>query len=377
MRWSWKLGTFAGIGVYLHATFLILIAWLVLLEWNQGHRGGAVFSGVLFILALFACVVLHEFGHALTAKRFGIPTRDITLLPIGGISRMERIPDDPHQELWVAIAGPAVSIAIAAALFAFLLATGVQSPFKRIATWTGASFVEQLMFANIVLAIFNLLPAFPMDGGRIFRAALARYMDYSRATQVAATVGQGMAFVFGALGLLGNPFLLFIALFVWIGATQESAVVQMKVALVGIPVSEVTVTEFSSLSPSDPLNRAVELMLHGTQQDFPVLENDRLVGILARKDLLDGLSRGGPNVLVSAIMRQDYPIISAREMLQAAVDKVQQSDCRVLPVMDKGKLLGLFTLENLGEFLLVRSALTGKTNKQRYTARHHLPPAAA
>jgi Zn-dependent protease len=181
MRWSWKLGTFAGIGVYVHATFLILVAWLVLLEWNQGHRGGAVFRGVFFILALFACVVLHEFGHALTAKRFGIPTRDITLLPIGGMSRMERIPDDPHQELWVAIAGPAVSIAIAA-LFAFLLATGVQSPFKRIATWTGASFVEQLMFANIVLAIFNMLPAFPMDGGRIFRAALARYMDYSRAT---------------------------------------------------------------------------------------------------------------------------------------------------------------------------------------------------
>jgi Zn-dependent protease len=273
MRWSWKLGTFAGIGVHVHATFLILVAWLVLLEWNQGHRGGAVFGGLLFILALFACVVMHEFGHALTARRFGIPTRDITLLPIGGISRMQRIPDDPRQELWIALAGPAVSIAIAAALFALLLATGVRVPFKRFATWSGASFVEQLMFANIVLAIFNLLPAFPMDGGRILRAALARYMDYSRATQVAATVGQGMAFIFGALGLFTNPFLLFIALFVWIGATQESVAVQMKVALVGIPVSEVTVTEFSSLSPSDPLHRAVELMLHGTQQDFPVLED--------------------------------------------------------------------------------------------------------
>jgi Zn-dependent protease/CBS domain-containing protein len=326
---------------------------------------------------LFACVVLHEFGHALTAKRFGILTRDITLLPIGGISRMERIPDDPRQELWIALAGPAVSIAIAAGLFALLLATGVQAPFKRIASWTGASFVEQLMFANMVLAIFNLLPAFPMDGGRIFRAALARYMNYSRATQVAATVGQGIAFIFGALGLFGNPFLLFIALFVWIGATQESAEVQMKAALVGIPVSEVTVTAFSSLSLSDSLNRAVELMLHGTQQDFPVLENDRLVGILARKDLLEGLSRGGPNVLVSAIMRQEYPIVSARETLQAALDKLRQSDCRVLPVMEKGKLLGLFTLENLGEFLLVRTALTRKASKQRHVAQPHLPNAAA
>ncbi len=377
MRWSWKLGTVAGIRVYVHATFLILIAWLVLLQWNQGHRGGAILSEVLLISALFACVILHELGHALTAKRFGILTRDITLLPIGGISRMQRIPDDPRQELWIALAGPAISIAIAAALFALLLAAGVQAPFKRITTWTAASFVEQLMFANIALAIFNLLPAFPMDGGRIFRAALARYMDYSRATQAAATVGQGMAFVFGALGLLGNPFLLFIALFVWIGATQESALVQMKVVLAGIPVSEVAVTEFSSLAPSDPLHRAVELMLHGTQQDFPVLEDGRLVGILGRKDLLKGLSRSGPNVLISAIMRKDYPILSAREMLQAALDKVQECDCRVLPVMDKGKLLGLFTLENLGEFLLVRSALAGKARKQPHIPQHHLPTATA
>jgi Zn-dependent protease/CBS domain-containing protein len=364
MKWAWKLGSFAGISLHVHATFLILIAWLVLLEWNQGRPSSAILAAVLFIFALFACVVLHEFGHALTAKRFGIHTRDIVLLPIGGVSRMDRIPDNPRQELWIALAGPAVSFAIAAILFTLLRASGVQKPFERMSTWTAASFVEQLMFANIVLAAFNLLPAFPMDGGRILRAVLARYMEYSHATQLAATVGQGMAFLFGALGLFTNPFLLFIALFVWIGAAQESAAVQIKTALAGMPINEVAITDFSSLSPADDLKHVVEMMLHGTQQDFPVLENGRLVGILSRKDLLEGLSHGGPDVLVSTIMRRDYPILSGGDMLQSALEKFEESHSRVLPVIDKDKLVGLFTLDNLGEFFLVRSALTGKTPRK-------------
>lgn len=370
MKWSWKLGTFAGIDVYVHATFLILIAWVVLVGSNQGRAGGAVLGSVFFILALFACVVLHEFGHALTAKRFGIRTRDIVLLPIGGMSRMERIPDDPHQELWIALAGPAVSAAIAAILFAVLHASGERTPMDPMIDWRGASFVWQLMFANGVLTVFNLLPAFPMDGGRIFRAALAKHMDYSQATHLAAMVGQGMALVFGVLGLFGNPFLLFIALFVWIGAAHESAAAQMKSALMGIPVSEVTVTEFTSLSPSDTLDHAVEIMLHGTQQDFPVLENDQLVGILTRKDLIEGLSRGGPQVSVGQNMRREYSTISGREMLQTALDKLGKSACRIVPVMDGSRLLGLLTIENLGEFLLVRSALGDKKGKPRRTDLH-------
>jgi Zn-dependent protease/CBS domain-containing protein len=375
MKWSWKVGSFAGIGVYVHATFLILIAWLVLLEWNQGHKSHALVAEVLFILAFFVCIVLHEFAHALTAKRFGITTRDITLLPIGGLSRMERIPENPREELWIALAGPAASVLIAVALFALLRVSGTKISFQGMSSWTGALFVEQLMLANAVLAIFNLLPAFPMDGGRIFRAFLAHYMDYSRATRAAASVGQGMAFLFGALGLFTNPFLLFIAFFVWIGAAQESASVEMKAALVGIPVSEVTVTEFSSVSPSDTLSNAVEKMLHGTQQDFPVLEHEALVGILPRKDLLEGLSRGGPNVLVSGVMRRNYSTVSAREMLEGALDKLKNSDCRVLPVMDKGNLVGLFTLENVGEFLLVRSALRPDMNNQPH-AKHRSSTAA-
>ena len=373
MKWSWKIGRIAGISVYVHATFLLLIAWLALIGWTQGHDARSVVNGIIFILALFVCVVLHEVGHALAAKHYGIGTRDITLLPIGGVSRLERMPEAPQQELWVALAGPAVSLGISVVLFLLLWAVGAPISISQIAQMASRpgvfAFVEQLMFANLVLAVFNLLPAFPMDGGRVLRALLGRYMDHARATRVAATVGQGMALLFGLLGLLTNPFLLFIALFVWIGAGQEAAMAQVKSALEGIPVSQLTVTEFSEISPSDPLQRAVEVMLHGTQQDFPVVENGRLVGILTRRDLLSGLSQKGPDSPVSEVMREDYPTISAWEMVQTALDKLQDSGLPMLPVVDKSGLLGFFTVENLGEFVMVQSALNNPKGKMAYKNR--------
>lgn len=359
MKWSWKLGKVFGINVYMHATFLILIAWIVLTEWGETHSGRAVAGAVLFILALFVCVVAHEFGHALAARRYGIQTNDITLLPIGGVSSLERIPDDPRQELRVALAGPAVSVAIAMALLLTAWITGATGHLKQIGPWGNVPFIEQLLLANVMLVIFNLLPAFPMDGGRIFRSLLARRMDYSRATRIAANVGQGMALLFAGLGLFGNPVLFVIALFVWIGAGQEAAMAELKSVLSGIAVSRVTITDFSTISSSDTLSRPVELMLHGTQQDFPVVDDGRLVGVLTRKELLSGLSKSGPDMPVSQVMRKDYPAIAGSEMLQAASEKLQNPDSRVLLVMEKGSLLGLFTVENLAEFLMVQSALSG------------------
>jgi Zn-dependent protease len=248
MKWSWRLGRFAGINVYVHATFLLLIAWLVLTEWRQTHSTRAVTGAVLFILSLFACVVIHEFGHALAARYFGIATRDITLLPIGGVSRVERIPDDPRQESCIALAGPLVSLAVAAAIRFFLWAVYAPTPMSQmllLASWPEIyQFVVQLMVANGVLAAFNLLPAFPMDGGRIFRALLARRMDYSRATRIAANVGQGMAFIFAFVGMFGNPFLVLVGLFIWIGAEQEAVAAKIRVALRGIRVNQVTVADF-------------------------------------------------------------------------------------------------------------------------------------
>ena len=289
MKWSWKIGEFRGIGLYMHSTFLILIGFIVLSHWSAGSSLGKTLEGVGFILSLFACVVLHEFGHALMAARYGIKTRDITLLPIGGLARLERMPDKPLQELWVALAGPAVNVVIAAALFVLLQFTNAWAPLEQLNVASGP-FLQRLMVVNVILVVFNMLPAFPMDGGRVLRALLATRLEYTRATQIAASIGQSMALVFGFLGFLYNPFLIFIALFVWIGAAQEASMAQMKSSLAGIPVMRAMITDFQTLTPGDPLAHATEQILAGSQQDFPVLEDGHVVGILTRHDLLVGLT---------------------------------------------------------------------------------------
>lgn len=356
MRWSWKIAEFAGIGVYVHATFTLLIAWVVLMHWMQGQSLQATVAGVLFILALFACVVLHEFGHALTARKFGIATRDITLLPIGGVARLERMPDDPRQELWVALAGPAVNVVIAALLYLWLDFTGAWQPVATL-TVTRGSFAERLLLVNVFLIVFNMLPAFPMDGGRVLRAVLAMRMEYTRATQIAASLGQAMALLFGFLGFFYNPFLLFIALFVWMGAAQESSMVQMKSALGGIPVRRAMQTEFRTLAAGDTLERAIEMILSGSQQDFPIMDDGRLVGILTRSDLLRALAHGQTHAPVSEVMQRDFRAVDPGDMLETAFLKLQDCQCHTLPVVRRGELVGLVTAENLGEFLMIQAAL--------------------
>lgn len=366
MKWSWKIACVAGIDVYIHATFLLIIGWVALRHWSQGLAG--MISGLLFILAIFACVVLHEFGHALTARRYGIKTRDITLYPIGGVARLERMPDEPLHELWVALAGPAVNVVIATALFTWLALTSGLVPIDQLTVTTGP-FLERLLAANLFLVGFNLLPAFPMDGGRVLRALLALRLEYTRATQIAAIIGQGMALLFGFVGIFGNPMLLFIALFVWIGAAQEASLVQMKSALAGIPVSRAMVTEFRTLSPGDTLGRAVELILQGSQQDFPALADGRVVGVLTRADLLKALAQQLQSTRVEAVMRRDFHIVDAGEMLETAFARLQECECHTLPVTRGGGLVGLVTSENLGEFLMIQAAL-----KERATGGPTPPP---
>jgi Zn-dependent protease len=358
MKWSWRIGSFAGIGVYIHATFLLILGWVVLSHWLQGQTAAATAGGVLFTLALFGCVLLHEFGHALMAKKYGIRTRDITLLPIGGLARLERMPDDPRQELWVALAGPAVNVVIAAALFAGLTAGQALEPLEKLGLATG-SFWERLMVVNVFLVIFNMLPAFPMDGGRVLRALLATRLEYTRATQIAATVGQGMALVFGFVGLFANPFLLFIAFFVWIGAQQEASMVQMKSALGGIPVSRAMITDFQTLAEGDTLATAVEHILAGSQQDFPVVDGDRVAGVLTRDDLLKALAREGTAASVGGVMRRDIQTVDANDMLESAFAGLQACACHTLPVLRGGRLVGLLTADNVGEFLMIQAAVAG------------------
>lgn len=357
MKWSWQIGTLLGIGVYMHATFLLLLAWVALSHWLAGRTLGHVLHGVVFILALFACVLLHEFGHALTARKYGIQTRDITLLPIGGVARLERMPEDPRQEIWVALGGPAVNVVIATLLFLWLHLTGTLEPLDRLSV-AGGSFLERLMVVNVSLVVFNLIPAFPMDGGRVLRALLATRLEYTRATQIAAGVGQAMAFVFGFLGLFMNPFLLFIALFVWIGAAQESSLVQMRSALGGIPVGRAMITDYRALAPRDTLSRAVELILAGHQQDFPVVSSGRVEGVLMRADLLGALAQRGPETPVSEVMRRAFQVVDATEMLDGALARLQSCGCHTLPVTHgPGRLVGLVTMDNIGEFMLIQAAV--------------------
>ena len=356
MKWQWKLGNFAGIDVYVHATFLLLIGWVGYSHWLENQLWSEVFSGILFILALFACVVLHEYGHALTARKYGIKTRDITLYPIGGVARLERMPEKPVEELWVALMGPAVNVVIAAALFTFLYLTNSLVPLSDLTVASG-SFLERLMMINISLVLFNLIPAFPMDGGRVLRAFLAMRMDYVRATQIAATIGQGMALLFGLIGLFGNASLLFIAFFIWIGASQEAGMTQMKNAISGIPVGRAMLTDYKSLSPRDTLARMSQLILSGSQHDFPVIDNDRVIGIVTRDDFIKALTQHGESIAISAIMKKDLPEVDSYEMVENALMRIQESGVPALPVTHAGQLVGIVTTENITEYLMIRSAL--------------------
>ena len=355
MTWSWKRARIAGIDIYVHITFVMAIAWIGLIYWSQDHNLGAVIEGVGFILALFACIVLHEYGHALTARRYGIRTRDITLLPIGGLARLERMPDVPAQELWVALAGPAVNVVIAAVLFIWLQVSGNWQPLDRVDVASGA-FAERILMANVFLAGFNLLPAFPMDGGRALRALLATRMEYTRATQRAAQIGQGMAVLFAFIGLQGNPMLIFIALFVWIGAGQEASMVQMKSSLAGIPVRRAMLTHFSILTPASTIGDAVDLVLTGSQQDFPVVFAGRIEGVLTRSDLLKALSRNGRTARVGDSIERKCPTAEAGEMLDAVLARAGSADCHTVPITEGGALVGLLTMDNVGEFLMIQAA---------------------
>ena len=356
MKWQWKLGKFASIDVYVHATFLLLIGWVGYSHWLEHRNWGEVLNGILFILALFVCVILHEYGHALTARKYGIKTRDITLYPIGGVARLERMPEKPLEELWVALMGPAVNVVIAAGLFAYLYLTSSLVPLNELTIASG-NFLERLMTVNLSLVLFNLIPAFPMDGGRVLRALLAMRMDYVRATQIAATIGQGMALLFGLVGLFGNATLLFIAFFIWIGASQESGATQMKNAISGIPVGRAMLTEYKSLSPRDTLARMSQLLLAGSQHDFPVIDGERIVGVVTRDDFLMALTQHGEGIAISAVMKRDLPEVDSYEMVENALLRIQESGVPALPVTHGGQLVGIVTAENIAEYLMIRSAL--------------------
>jgi len=355
MSWSLPIGSLKGTVIRVHFTFFLFLIWIALAHYAQGGSDAAL-EGVVFIVLLFLCVLLHEFGHVLAARRYGVQTPDITLLPIGGVARLERIPEEPAQELIIALAGPAVNIAIAAILYVALggflprESMEVQNP--------GVNLLARLASVNIFLAVFNLIPAFPMDGGRVLRAVLAHRLGYSRGTQIAASIGQAVAFGLGLLGLIANPLLIFIAIFVYLGAASEAHAVQMRQVSRGMLVSDAMITRFESLTPSSRVDEAVQCLIHTTQHDFPVVDGSgHLRGMLTRDDMIRALREQGTNTPVIEVMRTDIPVIHHRQPLDNALRIMQDGRLPAIGVTNsEGRLVGMVTPENIAEMMMILAA---------------------
>jgi stage IV sporulation protein FB len=362
MRWSLTIARIAGTEIRIHVTFLIFLAWIGFAYYQAGGPEAAV-RGLVFILLLFLSVLLHELGHVAAARRFGIQTPDITLLPIGGVARLRRMPRKPIQEIVVAFAGTAVNVLIAALL---VLLTPARLSFGAELLPAGApvAMLSRLATVNIWLVLFNLIPAFPMDGGRVLRALISMRMPYARATRIAAGIGQGFAFLLGFLGLFGNPWLLFIALFLYLGASQEAAVAGLKDMSEWLSVSDAMVTDFNTLSPDSTVADAVDAVLRTSQHEFPVVDRvGRLRGMLTRDDILRALQTRGPDTLVENVMQRDIPLVEQNASLEDAFESMQEADSPALPVVDSHqRLVGILTVENVGELMMIRSVALAVRN---------------
>lgn len=356
MGWSLNVGRIAGTKVRIHLTFLIFVLWI----WAASYvseGASAAWNGLLFILALFACVLAHEFGHILTARSFGIATPDVTLLPIGGVARLDHIPENPRQELLIAIAGPAVNIVIA---FVLLLVFGTDVGSEHLVAIDDPklSLVDRLIMVNFFIAIFNMVPAFPMDGGRVLRALLSFRLGYVPATRVAAQIGQGFAFALGFIGLFYNPMLILIALFVYVAAGSEAQITSLRAISQGVPVTTAMMTKFASLAPETRVDEAIDLVLKTNQTDFPVIEDGRISGLLSRTDIIRALKELGPDASVGNAMTKAIPTIDRRRPVDDAIRMLEDRSAPAVGVVgNDGQLIGLITFETLAEMMLISDAV--------------------
>ena len=357
MGWSVNIGTIAGTAIRIHVTFLLFLVWIFVASYMSGGAEAA-WTSTAFLVLLFVCVLAHEFGHILTAKAFGVATPDVTLLPIGGVARLERIPENPREEFLIAIAGPLVNVAIAFGLLAF---AGASLDARHLAAVESAriSMVDRLAVVNLFLAAFNMIPAFPMDGGRVLRALLALRLGFVRATEIAAMIGQWVAFALGFFGLFYNPLLIFIAIFVYLAAASEARLVSLRAMSRGVPVTSAMVTQFATLAPEAHIDEAVETLLRTSQSDFPVVDAaGRLVGLLGRDGMIRALKQHGPDARVAEVMTSPVPTIGYRQTLEDAFRILQAKSAPAVGVVDAaGRLVGLVTSETLGEMLLVGEAM--------------------
>ena len=361
MRWSYRIATILGTEIRIHVTFLALVAWYALSAGRVGGREAAIATAV-FVLLVFVCILLHEFGHILAARRYGIRTPEVLLSPIGGLARLERLPEEPRQELVVALAGPAVTVLIALGLGAWLRFTGRQQHLLLLTPGSG-QLLSDLFRVNVYLLAFNLIPAFPMDGGRVLRALLAKRLGPVRGTRIAARVGQFFALILGMIGLTGAPMLILVAGFIYLAAEGEFQAVETRAAGQGVTASAVMITDLRVLPVYATLEEAVRVLLAGEQREFPVVDNDRrLEGLLTRDHLIRGLSERGPTTTVGQVMATPVQSIGPTVPFDRALDQLRASGLPALPVVDEARrVVGLITMDNIADLILVRRHLPVRT----------------
>jgi len=360
MSASLQLGRYAGIRVQIHWTFWLLFLFVGAMVFAGDGTFTDLFWHFTFVFALFFCVILHEFGHALTARKYGIGTRSITLLPIGGVASLKDIPENPREEFYIAIAGPLVNVVIALLLYFFVpvgefVGQDPEMMEEQLATIDGSNFLFYLLMVNIALVVFNMLPAFPMDGGRIFRALLSMRMGRVRATQAASAMGKFMALVFFLVGLFYSIILVVIAVFIYFGAHSENIMIQQLSLLEGHSVRDAMITEFSVLDPDATLNSAIDRILASTEQDFVVASNSTVHGILYMEDLAPALQQTGKGTQIRDVMDTRVKTLNASDPLTEGYKKLQRGSKNFFPVLESGELVGVLDMNNINEFLTFRA----------------------
>lgn len=356
MKWSLYIGKLFGIKIFIHWTFLLLIGWISFLDYSRSKDVFQVLISVVFIISVFVCIILHEIGHALIAQYFHYKTKDITLLPIGGMARMDELPEKPKEELLVSIAGPVVNLLIAAIIYPLIHWFSDIPSFFTTLFVSGENFLYNLFIVNIGLALFNMLPAFPMDGGRIFRAGLSFFMDRLTATNIAVKTGQVMAVLFFFIGIFYNPILTVISILIFLFAQTENDAVRGKYILSNYAVRDVMSKDIHSLSPNDTISDAMKSVLERNADHFLILENNKVIGTIDKKQILKALNTGGIDSIVRLYMNNRVLFFNADTAMDKVYSELYFSENAIFPVIENDLLVGIIDVNTIDEFIVLKNA---------------------
>ena len=365
MRGAYKIISVKGIGIFIHWTFVFLILWLLFINATRGGTAENFLWSVIFILTIFFCVVLHELGHALVALRFGIKTKNITLLPIGGIANIEKMPEKAGQELAIAIAGPLVNVVIALLLIPFVPSFASMAKLSEGTLFVSPeNFLFHLQLINIWLVVFNLIPAFPMDGGRILRSLLALKLDRVKATIIAASVGKIIAVLFIIGGIFTfNLFLSIIGLFIIFSASAEEYFLRLKSLIRGVRLKDVVMRDYNSLPANSSVQDVSKELMSVFTKYFVVLDGEKPIGTVSRNELVHAISEDRSNVLVKNLISKKVTPLDGEKEVERVLEKLAENNEQIHPVLEDGQFTGVVSLQNIIEYILINKNLKGYRKK--------------